>query len=376
MIQRLIRDPFNPFVAAHPSVTVDRESSMSADSGLRRSLWSLLALGVGAGVLAGCSGDAGGPAAAGGAQSCAPLAGETISLVVPYEPGGGYDSYARLLAPYLEDELGATIAVENRTGAGGLLALNNLLTEKPDGTTIAIMNGVGAGGSSIAGAEGAGFSLDDFTYVGRVASEPPLVVTSATGPYQTFDAVRAAEGFRWGSTGPGAEDYVTASVLSAVFDIDAEVVTGFPGSGETELAVLQGNIDGMSGNPGSRRQAVEEGVQKPVLLMGEEAPEWLPADVPSVREVEMTDEQARIIDAHLALIEIGRPLVGPPGMDEAATTCLRDAMAAAMRNEELLTEAAEQERELGFLSGEDVEALVQRIVDAPAQYRELLATMY
>jgi DNA-binding ferritin-like protein (Dps family) len=51
-------------------------------------------------------------------------------------------------------------------------------------------------------------------------------------------------------------------------------------------------------------------------------------------------------------------------------------MAAAMRNEELLTEAAEQERELGFLSGEDVEALVQRIVDAPAQYRELLATMY
>jgi tripartite-type tricarboxylate transporter receptor subunit TctC len=349
---------------------------MSADSLLRRSLGSLLALGLGAGALAGCSGGAGGPAGAGGAEGCASLVGETISLVVPYEPGGGYDSYARLLAPYLEHELGATIAVENRPGAGGLLALNNLLTEKPDGTTIAIMNGVGAGGSSLAGADGAGFSLDGFTYLGRVASEPPLVVTGAGGPYQTFDAVREAENFRWGSTGPGAEDYVTASVLSAVFDIPGEIVTGFPGSGETELAVLQGNVDGMSGNPGSRRQAVEEGTQTPVLLVGEEVPAWVPDGVPTVRELPMTEEQKRIIDAHLALIEVGRPLVAPPGMDDGVRTCLRDAMTAVMGNSELLVEAEEQERELSFLGGEELDGLVRRVVDAPAGYRDLLTTLY
>jgi len=346
---------------------------MSAESPLRRSMGVLATVGLGAGILTACSAGAGGSAADG---ACASLAGEDISFVVPYEPGGGYDSYARLLAPYLEEQLGATIAVENQEGAGGLLALSNLLTAKPDGTTIAIMNGVGTGGSSLAGAEGARFSLDDFTYVGRVASEPPLVVTGATGPYRSFGDVRAAQGFRWGSTGPGAEDYVTASVLSAVFDIDAEVVTGFPGSGETELAILQGNIDGMSGNPGSRRQAVEEGTQTPVLLMGEEAPEWLPADVPSVAEIDMTPEQAKVIDAHLALVEVGRPVVAPPGMDETVTSCLRDAMAAAMADDELITQAREQKRELGFLGGADVEELVQRVDEAPAEYRELLATLY
>ena len=348
---------------------------MRAGAPQRRGLSSLVAFGAAAALLAGCSGGAD-EAAAGATPGCEPLAGETVSLVVPYEPGGGYDSYARLLAPYLEDETGATIAVENQPGAGGLLALNNLLTEEPDGTTIAIMNGVGAGGSSLAGADGATFSLEDFTYIGRVASEPPLVVTGATGPYQTFDAVRGAQGFRWGSTGPGAEDYVTASVLSAVFDIKAEVVTGFPGSGETELAVLQGSIDGMSGNPGSRRQAVEEGTQTPVLLMGEEAPTWLSADVPSVSEVPMTPEQASVIDAHLALIEVGRPLVAPPGMDAAVTGCWREAMAAAMANPDLTAQAQQQERELGFLRGEEVDALVQRIIAAPPQYRELLATLY
>src|SRR5688500_8537434 len=275
---------------------------------LRRGLSALVVLGVGAGALAACTGEAGATAEALPASSS--LEGETVSLVVPADPGGGYDSYARLLAPYLEQQTGATIAVQNQPGAGGLLALNNLLTEQPDGTTIAIMNGVGAGGSSIAGAEGAQFSLGDFTYIGRVVSEPPLIVPSATGPYPTFDAVRAAHGFRWGSTGPGAEDYVTASLLNSVFGIDAQIVTGFPGSGETELAMLQGNVDGMSGNPGSRRQAVEEGTQTPVLRMGEEGPEWLTEDVPWVRDVPMTDEQRNLIDAHLALIEIGRPLVG------------------------------------------------------------------
>jgi tripartite-type tricarboxylate transporter receptor subunit TctC len=207
-------------------------------------------------------------------------------------------------------------------------------------------------------------------------SEPPLIVTSATGPYQTFDAVRAAHGFRWGSTGPGAEDYVTASLLNSVFGIDAQVVTGFPGSGDTELAMLQGDIDGMSGNPGSRRQAVEEGTQTPVLRMGEEAPGWLTTNVPWVRDVPMTAEQRALIDAHLALIEIGRPLVGPPGMDGAVTGCWREAMATVMTHPDLLASAQQQERELAFLSGQELDALVERIISAPQEYRDLLTSMY
>jgi tripartite-type tricarboxylate transporter receptor subunit TctC len=280
------------------------------------------------------------------------------------------------VAPYLEKETGATIAVENQPGAGGLLALNNLLTEDPDGTHLAIVNGVGAGGSSIAGAEGANFSLDDFTYVGRVASDPSLIVTSATGPYQTFDDILAADQFRWGSTGPGAEDYVTSSLLSAVFDIPGEVVTGFPGSGETELAVVQGSIDGMSGNLTSRRGAVEDGTQTPVLVVGDEKPDWLPAEVPTVADLDTDEEQSAILDAHLALIELGRPFIGPPGMDEAATSCLRTAMAAAMEDPELIAESQEQERELAFLPGAELEGLVQQVMDAPPAYSELLATLY
>ncbi|HCA86731.1 MAG TPA: hypothetical protein DEQ61_15320 [Streptomyces sp.] len=346
---------------------------MSHECNARRSLRSLVALSVAAGMLTACSSETSNAAAA---SDCSTLEGRNISLVVPYTPGGGYDSYARLVAPYLEEQLNATVAVENKPGAGGLLAVNNLLTQKPDGTTIAIMNGVGGGGASIAGADGAPFSLDDLTYLGRVAGDPPLVVTNGTGPYRSWEDVRKADSFRWGSTGPGAEDYITPSILTAVFDLNAEVVTGFPGSGETELGVQQGNVDGMSGEPGSRRAAVENGSQTPVLVMGRETPEWLADDIPSVTEVEMTESQQKIIDAHLALVELGRPLVAPPAMDEGLKACFRDAVAAAMKDPELIADSEKQERPLGFRSGEELDGFVKQIMEAPAEYEELLSTLY
>src|SRR3546814_18963356 len=52
--------------------------------------------------------------------------GKVVKLVVGYGPGGGYDLYARMLAPHLERSLGATVVVENRTGGGGLVVISQL----------------------------------------------------------------------------------------------------------------------------------------------------------------------------------------------------------------------------------------------------------
>jgi tripartite-type tricarboxylate transporter receptor subunit TctC len=62
--------------------------------------------------------------------------GRTVSFVVGSGPGGGNDSHARLLAPHLGAALGASVVVENRPGAGGLLALNQVYGAAPDGLTI------------------------------------------------------------------------------------------------------------------------------------------------------------------------------------------------------------------------------------------------
>src|SRR5688572_27970859 len=63
--------------------------------------------------------------------------GNTITLAVGSSPGGGYDAYLRMLAPYLEEALGATVVVENQTGGGGLLMINNAVTDpEQDGTLL------------------------------------------------------------------------------------------------------------------------------------------------------------------------------------------------------------------------------------------------
>ena len=87
---------------------------------------ALLALALSCGVFASF-------APAGAQDASQPLKGETVRFYVGFSPGGGYDAYARMLAPHFEKATGATVVVENRPGGGGLTALNQLVRGKPDG---------------------------------------------------------------------------------------------------------------------------------------------------------------------------------------------------------------------------------------------------
>ena len=75
--------------------------------------------------------------------------GKTMRLVVGSGVGGGYDVYARLIAPYLSRALEATVVVENQPGAGGITSLNRLYVTPPDGLTLSFANGTSAAFSQI-----------------------------------------------------------------------------------------------------------------------------------------------------------------------------------------------------------------------------------
>ena len=306
-----------------------------------------------------------------GADACASLEGEDVTLVVPYSPGGGYDSYARQIAPTLGEKIGATVVVQNKPGAGGLLALNELLTADADGTTIAIMNGIGAGGASLAEAEGAAFELDQLSYIGRVAGDAQMIVAAGDGPYQNWEDVQAAEDFTFGSTGPGASDFVTPSLLINVFGLDAELVTGFDGSSEVELALLQGSVDGMSGQLDSRQAAIESGDQTALVTFDRERAEIAP-DTPTVLELDLDEEQQQLVEAHLNLLDVGRPIVGPPDMDEDALTCLREGLAATVEDPALVAQSEENGRPFNYMSGEELDQVIDGLLEAPEEYVTVL----
>lgn len=323
---------------------------------------------------AACGGDDPG-STTGSGDAAAFYEGETLTLVVPYSPGGGYDTYTRMLAPFIEEETGANVVVENQEGAGGLLAINDLLTDTSGGLRIAIMNAVGSGGATIAGAEGPAFELDELAYIGRVGQQPHLVVTASDSSFESFDDVVGAESFRFGSTGPGGADFVNASTLISLFDLNSEIITGFEGSSENALAVTRMDVDGMTGDFDSRIGAVEDGDHRPLLLIGEERRDEVP-DTPTILEQDLTDDQRAIAEAHLALLGLGRPFVAPPDIPEDRLNYLRDALARVMDDPDAIAESEAQERPLNYLSGEEMDELVQTLMDAPDEYRQVLVEAY
>lgn len=306
-------------------------------------------------------------------ESC--YEGETATFVVSYGPGGGYDQIARMLAPYLEEELGATVVVENQAGAGGLLAANNLLTAEPDGLTFGFFSGQGQAGSVLGGAEGVQFDLLDFTYIARVSADPRVLNVGAQTDYQTIEDVRGAEGFTFASAGPGGSDHIDATVLYPILDIEGDIITGYDGSAETELAVTSGDTDAASGTFGSRYPPIQSGDQRAVLVIGDERIEEIP-DVPALLELDLSEEQMALAEAHVALQSMGRMVWAPPGVPVECAAELTAAFEAALSDPELVEQLETADQEIGYLSGEDAIEVAQSILEAPEEYVALLEQAY
>ena len=306
-------------------------------------------------------------------ESC--YAGETVTFVVSFGAGGGYDAIARAMAPYLEDELGATVVVENQTGAGGLLALNNLAAADPEEPTFGFFTGPGVIGSVLGGAEGVNFDVMDLSFVGRQGSDPRVLVVPASSDLQDIEDVMAAEDLQFGSAGPGASDYIDATVLLPVLDLDAEIVTGFEGSAETELALTSGDIDLASGTIGSRRTAIESGDHRPVLAIGAEPLEGFP-DVPPLTELDLSDENLANAQALSDLHEMGRMFFAPPGVPEDCLSELTTAVGNVLAHPEVDAQVEAMDRETVWIPGPEMREVAQNLLDSPDSFTALLEQAY
>ncbi len=315
-------------------------------------------LAVGALALTGCASTEGATSTQGGstasATDCGMFKGKTVELVIPYNAGGGYDILARVIIPGLENALDTKVLPINKPGAGGLLAINELTGAPIDGTQIAIVNGTGAAAAILAGAEGPTFDFDDLSYIGRVAVDDLVVVTNSNSEYSSWEDVMESAGFRFGSTGRGSSDYIVANALIEAFELkNAEVVTGFNSQSEADLALIQGNVDAIAGPLDSRRPSIKSGETQAVLSFADEAPQDA-EDATLFSDLELSAEAESLIDGIKLLTSFGRPLVAPAGVDEATLGCLQGALEAAVEDPEVLEQAEKMQRELSYLSGEEM----------------------
>ena len=170
---------------------------------------------------------------------------EPIKLIVPYSPGGGTDTMARLLGKELSDELKVPVVIENKPGAAGNIGTSTVARAESDGYTLLFTSS----GHVINPSLFANLPFDplkDFTPIAQLAVGPSVLVVNANSNFksvsQLIESAKAKEGLTFGSAGLGQPTHIAAEKFAV--QANAKVVhIPYKGSGAAELGLAAGDID-------------------------------------------------------------------------------------------------------------------------------------
>lgn len=317
----------------------------------------------------------GGPAWSG--APCPSLAGEDIRFVVPNSVGGGYDSYSRLLAPFYEKSLHASIHVENIDEAGGIIGAAAIRDAAPDGRTLGILNGPGLMIASLAGQEKVPNPAADYTILARLARSRHVWTTGGESDLQTMnDVLKVAETrpLVYATRDVASISFFSLTLGAHILGLPVEAVAGYPGSTEETLAVLRGEVDIMSVNFYSAISEIDAGELRPVLQITETPI----ADHPVLRGVpvlgggkglavrragDAAGEAENDAAALATLAGAGRLIAAPRGMNDGLRQCMESALLDVLRSPEFAAAAVNARLPLDVAPGSEATRELQRAAD-------------
>jgi len=297
-------------------------------------------------------------------------AGRVITYLVGSKPGGGYDTYARLIARHMQKYLpGSSIRVKNVPGAGSIVAANQLGIAPPDGLTIGTFNS-GLFYSQLQGGGGLQTDLGAFSWIGTAAVHERIMVVSATSRYRSLEAMQtAAEPVLFGAASIGSAARNDALILRHILGIPIRIVTGLSGN-DSQMSMMRGDIDGAFGSYSSYRSFIVRGDGKVLLKIGggQDLEIVLAATAESINK-----EQARdLLELIDSIANLGRITAAPPNVSAGRLAVLRDAYDRALHDPAFLADAERLDLPVEPLSGAEVAARAVAILSQTAELRELI----
>jgi len=298
--------------------------------------------------------------------------GKQIALYVGYSAGGGYDTYARMLARHYGRHIPGNpdFVVQNMPGAGSTRLANWLYSVAPkDGTAMGAV-GRGVAFDTLIGGTGGQFDAQKFNWLGSMNNEVSVCVSWQTSDVKTFDDLLQRE-LVVGGTGGSADTDQFPNVLNGVLGTKFRIVTGYPGGNDINMAMERGEVAGRCGWSWSsvvstRGQWLKDkSINILVQLSLSKHPE-LP-DVPLVMDLAKDDEQRAILRLVFARQVMGRPIVAPQDIPEDRVAALRKAFMETMRDPKFRAEADKAQLEVEAVSGEEVQDLVNETYKTPAE---------
>jgi tripartite-type tricarboxylate transporter receptor subunit TctC len=299
--------------------------------------------------------------------------GHSVSLIIGFGVGGGYDLYGRLISRFLGKYLPGNpgIIPQNMTGAGSLRAVNYLYSVAPkDGSVIGTFSRTLVLAPLLNAAE---FDSRQFTWLGSVAQEVVVCFTSHASSIRTWTDFLSAPS-SLGGEGATAEPDIYALFMKNVFGAKVKLVSGYRGTNDIFLAIERGELDGACGiswgtiatlHPDWIRDRkinviVQAGLRKHPDL----------ADVPILTEATSNQQQEQMIKLLLTPLAMSRPFAAPPNIPADRKQALISAFEQAASDPQFKVEAEQMKLDVDLVTAGVIEKM---LAEAYATPKALLA---
>jgi tripartite-type tricarboxylate transporter receptor subunit TctC len=305
--------------------------------------------------------------------------GKTIRVVIGYSAGGTNDLWVRTIARFWGKYIPGSpdFIVQNMPGAGTMIAANYIYNvAKPDGLSLALI-APGLFLNQIGGQKEARFDWAKFAWIGTPEETSEMLSIRSDSPYKSMDDIRkSAVPPKCGTTGTGTPGHYFPRLLEEVLDLKFDLVTGYPGASDIDLAIEKGEVLCRGGTtsaffgrePG--RTWAKTGFVR-LLVIGGSKRDKRVADVPTIWELmekhKTPDSGKRLATVLLSPGSFGRPIVGGPGITADRVKILRDGFSKAMSDPALLAEAEKRGWEPDPVNGDKLQALAAEVVTQPPE---------
>ena len=289
---------------------------------------------------------------------------KTITWIVHYAPGGGFDVYSRGIALVMKKYVGVDIVIKNIPGAGGRTGVNALYRAKPDGHTIGMLNVIGLLTTQMI--METKYDMREFEWLGRAAMEVYALAVAADSPFFTVADLQKAAAERPLRVGvPGVEttSAVTSAIALPTLNIPFTYVSGYAGSAEAMVGCLRGDVDIVAYPISSLLPLVESGDLRVVVDYGLERHPAFSPDVPTAKELGYPE---------LATLGLVRLIAAPPGTPKDVVAVLAEALGKTLNDPEFIAWSEKAKRPMDPATAEETEEIVATLFTTFEKYAEAI----
>lgn len=289
-----------------------------------------------------------------------------VKMIVAFSPGGGSDTFSRIIAKYAEPYLGQPIVIENKPGAGGQIGFTALAAAESDGYTFGLINIPSILLVKML-RENVPFEMSDFKPIANFQLDPAIIAVKDDSPFKTMkdliDYAKKNPGkINLGADGPQTNNHLQMVVAEDMLGIEFNLIS-YNGSGPAIKALLGGEVDVALPSASSSMTHIEEGRMRALCIFLPDTYTYLP-DVPTIKEA-----------TGVAVPPAGasaRGIAVPKDVSDEHAKTLLEAFNKAFNDPKFQAQAKEMGLPLKYMSSEEFVEYLKETEDVVNKYIHLM----